>query len=70
MTEKNTPILYTINDATTASGLARSRLYALMGEGLISAVKAGRRTLIKADSLNAYIASLPTALIRRNHAAA
>jgi hypothetical protein len=58
------PILYTIPAAGKASGFCRSRLYALMGDGAIEAVKIGRRTLVKADSLKAYIDGLPAATIR------
>lgn len=53
-----TPIAYTIPDAVKASGLARTRIYALIGSGELIALKAGRRTLIRADSLKAYIDSL------------
>ena len=58
------PILYTIPNATKASGFCRSRLYTMMGAGTIEAVKIGRRTLIKSDSLRAFIATLPAANIR------
>lgn len=57
-------IAFTIPDAVRASGLARTRLYALIGNGEVDAVKAGRRTLVKADSLRAYLDSLPAATIR------
>lgn len=57
-------IAYTILDATKASGIGRTSLYELIGAGKIEARKAGNRTLIPADSLRAYIASLPPADIR------
>jgi excisionase family DNA binding protein len=57
-------IAHTIADAVKASGLGRTTLYELIGAGKIEARKAGGRTLIPADSLRAYIASLPPADIR------
>lgn len=59
-----TPITYSIEDAVTASGLARSRLYALMGLGEIETRKIGRRTMILARSLADYIERQPPASIR------
>jgi excisionase family DNA binding protein len=53
-----TPMAYRVPDATVASGIARTRLYELMKEGKLVAVKDGRRTLILADSLKAYLESL------------
>jgi hypothetical protein len=58
-------IAYTIPGAVKATGLTRTRLYNLMGEGLIEAIKCGRRTLIRAESLRNYIEALPAATIRR-----
>lgn len=60
----NTILAYTIADATSVSGLGRTTLYELIGAGKIEARKAGGRTLIPADSLRTYIASLPAADIR------
>lgn len=57
-------IAHTIADAAKISGLGRTSLYELIGAGKIEARKAGNRTLIPADSLRAYIASLPRADIR------
>lgn len=58
------PILLTIPNATAATSISRTRLYALMGDGTVEAVKVGKRTLIKADSLKAYIGALPAPTIR------
>ena len=58
------PLAFTISDAVRASGLARSRLYEEMRAGRIEARKAGRRTLILADSLAAFLAALPIAAMR------
>jgi excisionase family DNA binding protein len=57
-------LAHTIADAAKVSGLGRTSLYELIGAGKIEARKAGNRTLIPAESLRAYIASLPRADIR------
>lgn len=44
-------ITVTINGALAATGLGRSKLYQLIGEGQLETVKVGRRTLIKTASL-------------------
>jgi excisionase family DNA binding protein len=61
-------IAHTIADAVKASGIGRTSLYELIGAGKIEARKAGNRTLIPAESLRAYIASLPPADIRTGQA--
>ncbi|MCB8883987.1 helix-turn-helix domain-containing protein [Acidisoma cellulosilytica] len=58
------PLAYTIPAAIKVSGVARTSLYRLMSEGRLVAVKNGRRTLIRADSLKQYLASLPVADFR------
>jgi len=63
------PIALTIENATEQSGLSRSRLYVLIGEGKIEARKAGKRTLILGESLRRYIESLPAASIAAPKAA-
>lgn len=55
---------YTIDGASKVTGLGRTSLYGLIGAGKLEARKAGNRTLIPAESLRAYIASLPAADIR------
>ncbi len=57
-------IAHTIADAAKVSGLGRTSLYELIGAGKIEARKSGNRTLIPADLLRAYLASLPRADIR------
>ena len=49
----------TVTKAVEASGIGRTRIYELIREGKISAIKEGRRTLILADSLRHHIESLP-----------
>ena len=57
-------LAHTIPSAEKVSGLGRTSLYELIGAGKLDARKAGGRTLITAESLRAYIASLPRADIR------
>ena len=54
---------FTIGQAMTASGLGRSSLYEAIAAGKIDARKAGKRTLIPAASLRAFVANLPAAAI-------
>lgn len=53
------PVALSVRDAVRLSGLSRSALYLRIAEGAIDARKAGRRTLILADSLLGYIKGLP-----------
>jgi excisionase family DNA binding protein len=55
------PLLYTLSDATAATGLPRSTLYALLAAKKITARKIGRRTLVDAASLRAFIEGQPFA---------
>jgi hypothetical protein len=52
------------------TGLGTTKLYELIGAGILDARKAGSRTLITAESLNRYIASLPKANITTGREAA
>lgn len=59
------PSLYSIPDARhRAGGIGNTLAYELIAQGKWAAVKLGGRTLITADSLNRFIASLPSADIR------
>lgn len=53
------PIALTIPEAVRVSGLSRTALYEAM-RGELPARKAGKRTLILAADLEAYLANLPT----------
>jgi excisionase family DNA binding protein len=57
-------ISLTIADAVKSSGIGRTTLYELIGAKKLDARKAGNRTLITAESLRRYVASLPAADIR------
>jgi hypothetical protein len=53
------PLAYTIDDAVSASGFSRSRIYDEISAGRLRAVKAGKRTLVFADSLRSLLEALP-----------
>jgi excisionase family DNA binding protein len=59
-----TALTYTIEDATKVTGLPRTTIYGLLGAGRLVAKKAGRRTLVTHDSIQAYLEGLPAANIR------
>ena len=48
-------ISMTIPDAVKASGLGRSKLYELIGEGKLKTAKIGQRRLVLADSLRELV---------------
>lgn len=49
------PITVTVEGAKKALGLGHTTLYRLIGEGKLSTVKVGRRTLIKTESIRALV---------------
>lgn len=58
-TKTRAPITLTIPRTVEVSGLSRSSIYEALKRGDLTAVKAGRRTLIRFSDLEAYMASLP-----------
>jgi len=60
-TQKTGPILISIADARTMTGLSRSVIYRQLTAGNLRAVKVGSRTLILLQSLIDYVNSLPSA---------
>lgn len=52
-------LLISIPEACMRTGIGRSFLYERLAEGSIRSVKAGRRRLIDAASLQVWAASLP-----------
>lgn len=54
-----TPIALTISDAVKVSGISRTSLYEALKRGDLTALKAGRRTLIRHAELEAFMAGLP-----------
>jgi hypothetical protein len=57
------PIAMTLDDAVKFSGVGRSSLYCAIREGALIARKAGSRTIIMRDDLQAFVAALPVAKI-------
>lgn len=53
-----------LTKAIAISGLSRATIYRLAGNGALRLLKSGRTTLVCAESLRAYMASLPAAEIR------
>jgi excisionase family DNA binding protein len=53
------PLVYSVPDAVKAAGIGRTSVYQAIAAGELKAVKHGRRTLILADDLRAYLAALP-----------
>ncbi len=53
------PAFLSVRDATTYSGLTRTRLFGLLSQKKLAARKAGRQTLLERASIDAFMASLP-----------
>lgn len=52
-------IALTIPEAVKFSGIGRSTLYKLFNSGKLTPRKSGKRTLVIADELEAYVRNLP-----------
>lgn len=52
--------LYTTEDAWTMLSLGKTKFYELVGEGRIRVLKEGRKTLVTAEEIDRYVASLQT----------
>lgn len=48
-------LAYSVNETARALSIGRTSIYAMIGDGRLEAVKLGRRTLIKADSVRRLI---------------
>lgn len=59
MTTAIEPIFVGLEDAAVVLGCGRTTFYKLIANGEIRAVKQGRRTLIRVESLRDYAATLP-----------
>jgi excisionase family DNA binding protein len=55
----NTLLTYSIEEARKVTGVGRTVLYEEIKAGRLRAVKRGRRTLILAEDLRRWLASLP-----------
>lgn len=54
-------LAYTIQESQDATGLGRSTIYQLISQNKLRTIKVGTRTLIPADSLRGFLASLEEA---------
>ena len=57
------PLLVSVPQAAKMIGRGHSKIYDLIGEGRIHAVKSDNRTLITVESLHEYVRSLPLAKV-------
>jgi excisionase family DNA binding protein len=60
-------LTYTMREASAALGVGRTTLWKAISEGKLDAVKFGSRTLIKAERLRHWLASLPR--VQKRHPA-
>lgn len=57
---------FSVAGAVKASGIARSSLYLAMKDGSLVARKYGKRTIIEADELRRFLATLPLKEVEAN----
>ncbi len=55
----NTKLAFSINEAVEVSGRSRTMVYEALKHGRLVARKDGRRTIILADDLRAWLEALP-----------
>lgn len=53
----NTKLSYTINEVSEATGLGRTKIYELIGNGSLKSFKIGHRRLVRAVDLEALIST-------------
>jgi len=55
---------YTVAECNETCNHGTTKTYSLLAQGRLTAVKAGRKTLITGESIETYLASLPAATFR------
>lgn len=58
-TSSNARLAFSINEAVEVSGISRTTIFAAIKAGKLVARKYGRRTLIAAEDLKAFLDALP-----------
>lgn len=61
MTSNNPPMAYTVNQALALANCGRTKFYEEVAAGRIKTKRLGRRVLIRAEDLKAWLDSLPEA---------
>lgn len=51
------PLAISIKDTAKTLGLGRTSVYALIAQGRLEAIKIGRRTLVRVESIRLLVAS-------------
>lgn len=59
MRKTDQPLVFTVDETAAKLRLGRDGIYKAIREGRLAAKKIGRRTLITADDLDAFIENLP-----------
>jgi hypothetical protein len=57
-------LLYTIEETKAETGQGRTKIYELIGDGILDARKIGKSTRITGESIERFVESLPKADIR------